>query len=152
MQGRCHLARLPYCPFMRNLKYATAHQLESIIFYCLTEIPGRTAYKWRGKKWNPGHAELLNKFNSCLNTGDLNKRALNSYYLTHTSLPYSLQEDQFQQKKALKDVVTQSPSINRRMLQSKDFQKIKASFSLKFLDSCRNHSHIFKFVSSKRLL
>lgn len=40
-------SRLPYCSFMRNLKYATAHQLKSIIFYCLTEIPGTTAYTWR---------------------------------------------------------------------------------------------------------
>lgn len=43
------------------------------------------------------------KFNSCPKTGDLNK--LNSQHSTHTSFPYSLQKDQFQQKKALKDVI-----------------------------------------------
>lgn len=52
------------------------------------------------KKWDPGHRELLNKFNSCPKTGDLNKCTLNFYYLTHPSYPSSLQEDQFQWKKS----------------------------------------------------
>lgn len=30
------------------------------------------------KKWKPDHTELLNKFNSCPKTGDLNKCTLNS--------------------------------------------------------------------------
>lgn len=145
-------SRLSYCHSIRHLKYATAHRLKSIIIYCLTEIPGRTAYiNGEKKKWKPGYTELLNKFNSCPKTGDLNTCIVNSHYSTHTSFPSRLQEAQFQQKKALKDVIPHSPSINRIMRQSKDFQKIKASFSLKLLASCRNHSHIFIFVSSKRL-
>lgn len=47
MPGKLPLSsKLPYCHLTRNLKYATAHQPKSIIFYCLTEIVGRTAYKW----------------------------------------------------------------------------------------------------------
>lgn len=90
MPGKLPLSsKLPYCHFMRNLKYTTAHPLNSVIFYCLTEIVGRTAYK-RIKKWKLDHTEPLNKFNSCPKTGDLNKCTLNSYHLTHTSFLYSL--------------------------------------------------------------